>query len=160
MTKGGMTLIDEACAASIYRNMGPATEMSGGSGATIPVGIAGFGARAAFIGKVREDQIGRLLYAHDIRAAGVAFETRPAPQGLATGCSYILVTPDGERTMNTYPRRGAGTDAGRYRPSPGRRLRDRLSREGYSCRTLGKAPKEVPLSRPRPSRMMPAARWR
>jgi sugar/nucleoside kinase (ribokinase family) len=101
MTKGGMTLIDEARAASIYRDMGPATEMSGGSGANTIVGIAGFGARAAFIGKVRDDQIGR-LYAHDIRAAGVAFETRPAPQGPATGCSYILVTPDGERTMNTY----------------------------------------------------------
>src|ERR1700735_5434449 len=101
MTKGGMALIDEARAASIYRDMGPATEMSGGSGANTIVGIAGLGARAAFIGKVREDQIGR-LYAHDIRAAGVAFETRPAPQGPATGCSYILVTPDGERTMNTY----------------------------------------------------------
>src|SRR6202042_2495470 len=52
-------------------------------------------------GKVKDDQIGR-LYMHDIRAAGVAFETRPASQGPATGCSYILVTPDGERTMNTY----------------------------------------------------------
>src|ERR1700723_2996792 len=101
MTKGGMALIDEARAASIYRDMGRATEMSGGSGANTIVGIASLGARAAFIGKVRDDQIGR-LYAHDIRAAGVAFETRPAPQGPATGCSYILVTPDGERTMNTY----------------------------------------------------------
>src|SRR6202521_5037284 len=63
--------------------------------------MANFGARAAFIGKVKDNQIGR-LYAHNIRAAGVAFETRPASQGPATGCSYILVTPDGERTMNTY----------------------------------------------------------
>src|ERR1700726_5227409 len=101
MTKGGMTLIDEARAASIYRDMGPATEMSGGSGANTIVGIANFGARAAFIGKVKDDQIGG-LYTHDIRAAGVAFETRPASDGPATGCSYILVTPDGERTMNTY----------------------------------------------------------
>src|ERR1700688_2465125 len=101
MTKGGMTLIDEARAASIYRDMGPATEMSGGSGANTIVGIANFGARAAFIGKVKDDQIGR-LYTHDIRAAGVAFETKPASDGPATGCSYILVTPDGERTMNTY----------------------------------------------------------
>ena len=101
MTKGGMTLIDEARAAAIYRDMGPATEMSGGSAANTIVGIANLGARAAFIGKVRDDQIGR-LYAHDIRAAGVAFETGPAPDGPATGCSYILVTPDGERTMNTY----------------------------------------------------------
>jgi sugar/nucleoside kinase (ribokinase family) len=101
MTKGGMTLIDEARAGSIYRDMGPATEMSGGSGANTIVGIANFGARAAFIGKVRDDQIGR-LYAHDIRAAGVAFDTAPAFDGPASGCSYILVTPDGERTMNTY----------------------------------------------------------
>ena len=101
MTKGGMALIDEARAAAIYKDMGPATEMSGGSGANTIVGVAGFGARAAFIGKVKDDQIGT-LYTHDIRAAGVAFETKAAEAGPATGCSYILVTPDGERTMNTY----------------------------------------------------------
>ena len=101
MTKGGMSLIGEARAASIYRDMGPATEMSGGSAANTIVGIAGFGARAAYVGKVKDDQIGR-LYVHDIRAAGVAFDTSPASDGPATGCSYILVTGDGERTMNTY----------------------------------------------------------
>ena len=101
MTKGGMALIDEARALSIYQDMGPATEMSGGSAANTIVGVANLGARAAYVGKVRDDQIGR-LYTHDIRAAGVAFETRPAADGAATGCSYILVTPDGERTMNTY----------------------------------------------------------
>jgi sugar/nucleoside kinase (ribokinase family) len=101
MTKGGMSLIDEARATSIYRDMGPATEMSGGSAANTIVGIANFGARTAYVGKVKDDQIGR-LYSHDIRAAKVAFETRPAADGPATGCSYILVTPDGERTMNTY----------------------------------------------------------
>ncbi len=101
MTKGGMALIDEARAASIYRDMGPATEMSGGSAANTIVGVANLGARAAYVGKVRDDQIGR-LYIHDIRAAGVAFETKAAADGPATGCSYILVTPDGERTMNTY----------------------------------------------------------
>jgi adenosine kinase len=101
MAKGGMALIDEARAASIYRDMGPATEMSGGSAANTIVGLANLGARAAYVGKVRDDQIGR-LYTHDIRAAGVAFETKPAAGGPATGCSYILVTPDGERTMNTY----------------------------------------------------------
>ena len=101
MTKGGMSLIDEARATSIYRDMGPAVEMSGGSAANTIVGIANLGARAAYVGKVKDDQIGR-LYMHDIRAAGVAFETRPASDGPATGCSYILVTPDGERTMNTY----------------------------------------------------------
>ena len=101
MTKGGMALIDEARALSIYQDMGPAIEMSGGSAANTIVGVANLGARAAYIGKVRDDQIGR-LYTHDIRAAQVAFETKPATDGPATGCSYILVTPDGERTMNTY----------------------------------------------------------
>src|SRR3954452_18954137 len=101
MTKGGMALIDEARATAIYTDMGPATEMSGGSAANTIVGIANLGARAAYVGKVRDDQIGR-LYTHDIRAAGVACETKAASGGPATGCSYILVTPDGQRTMNTY----------------------------------------------------------
>jgi sugar/nucleoside kinase (ribokinase family) len=101
MTKGSMALIDEARAASIYRDMGPATEMSGGSAANTIVGLASLGARTAYVGKVKDDQIGR-MYAHDIRAAGVAFATKPASEGPATGCSYILVTGDGERTMNTY----------------------------------------------------------
>jgi sugar/nucleoside kinase (ribokinase family) len=101
MTKGGMALIDEARAATIYSDMGPAIEMSGGSAANTIVGLANLGARAAYVGKVKDDQIGR-LYSHDIRAAGVAFETKAASDGPATGCSYILVTPDGERTMNTY----------------------------------------------------------
>src|SRR5260370_21581193 len=101
MTKGGMALIDEARATAICADMGPAAEMSGGSAANTIVGIANLGARAAYVGKVRDDQIGR-LYSHDIRAAGVAFETPAAAGGPATGCSYILVTPDGERTMNTY----------------------------------------------------------
>src|ERR1700716_1659622 len=101
MTKGGMALIDEARAASIYRDMGPATEMSGGSAANTIVGVASFGGRTAYVGKVRDAQIGH-MYIHDIRAAGVAFETGSAVGGPATGCSYIRVTPDGERTMNTY----------------------------------------------------------
>src|SRR5579862_4632925 len=101
MAKGSMSLIDEERAAAIYRDMGTATEMSGGSAANTIVGIASLGARAAYVGKVRDDQIGR-LYTHDIRAAGVTFETKPAAGGPATGCSYILVTGDGERTMNTY----------------------------------------------------------
>src|SRR3979409_1379908 len=100
MTKGGMTLIDETRAASIYRDMGPAIEMSGGSAANTIVGIASLGARAAFVGKVRADRVGGLS-SPATRAAGVAFETVPASDGPATGCSYILVTPDGERTMNT-----------------------------------------------------------
>ena len=101
MTKGSMALIDEARAAAIYEAMGPAIEMSGGSAANTIFGVAGFGAKAAYVGKVKDDQIGR-MYSHDIRAANVAFTTAAATNGPATGCSYILVTPDGERTMNTY----------------------------------------------------------
>jgi sugar/nucleoside kinase (ribokinase family) len=101
MAKGAMALIDEAQAIAIYKDMGPATELSGGSAANTIVGVAELGARAAYVGKVKDDQIGK-LYTHDIRAAKVAFDTVAAIEGPATGCSYILVTPDGERTMNTY----------------------------------------------------------
>jgi adenosine kinase len=101
MHKGGMQLIDEARAHTIYADMGPAIEISGGSAANTIVGIASFGARAAYVGKAKDDELGR-TFAHDIRAAGVAFTTPLAANGPATGRCYILVTPDGERTMNTY----------------------------------------------------------
>ncbi|HVY59881.1 MAG TPA: adenosine kinase [Xanthobacteraceae bacterium] len=101
MPKGSMSLIDEARAEEIYEAMGPAIEISGGSAANTIVGVASFGARAAFAGKVKDDPLGR-AFTHDIRAAGVAFDTAPASTGPSTARSYILVTPDGERTMNTY----------------------------------------------------------
>jgi adenosine kinase len=101
MRKGGMSLIDEPRAQSIYDAMGPAVEVSGGSAANTIVGVAGFGARAGFVGKVKDDELGR-AFAHDIRAAGVAFDTPPAADGPSTARCYIMVTPDGERTMNTY----------------------------------------------------------
>src|SRR5688572_15756126 len=101
MAKGGMSLIDEPRAASIYDAMGSTTESSGGSAANTIVGVASFGARAAFVGKVKDDKLGK-VFAHDIRAAGVAFDTKAAADGPATACCYVLVTPDGERTMNTY----------------------------------------------------------
>ena len=101
MHKGTMALIDEARAKSIYSAMGPAVESSGGSAANTIVGVASFGARAAFIGKVKDDELGR-TFAHDIRAAHVAFDTKPATGGPSTARCYIMVTPDGERTMNTY----------------------------------------------------------
>ena len=101
MHKGTMALIDEARAQAIYAAMGPAVESSGGSAANTIVGVASFGARAAFIGKVRDDELGR-TFAHDIRAASVAFDTKPANNGPSTARCYIMVTPDGERTMNTY----------------------------------------------------------
>jgi sugar/nucleoside kinase (ribokinase family) len=101
MAKGTMQLIDEARAAAIYEAMGPAVEVSGGSAANTIVGAASLGARAAFIGKVRDDDLGR-IFAHDIRKAGVAFSTPPASAGPSTARCYVLVTPDGERTMNTF----------------------------------------------------------
>jgi sugar/nucleoside kinase (ribokinase family) len=101
MRKGAMTLIDEARATGIYDAMGPAVEISGGSAANTIVGCASLGGRAAFVGKVKDDELGR-VFAHDIRAAGVAFDTPPASDGPSTARCYVLVTADGERTMNTY----------------------------------------------------------
>jgi sugar/nucleoside kinase (ribokinase family) len=101
MRKGGMMLIDEARAQAIYDAMGPAVEMSGGSAANTIVGLASLGARTGFVGKIKDDHLGR-AYSHDIRAAGVTFATAPASGGPSTGRCYVLVTPDGERTMNTY----------------------------------------------------------
>ncbi len=101
MQKGGMALIDEARAKAIYDAMGPAIEISGGSAANTIAGVASFGARAAFVGKVKDDALGR-IFRHDITKAGVTFDTRAAADGPSTACSYIMVTPDGERTMNTF----------------------------------------------------------
>jgi adenosine kinase len=101
MRKGTMALIDEARAQAIYDAMGAAVETSGGSAANTTVGLASLGARAAFVGKIKDDGLGR-AFAHDIRAAGVAFDATPAAAGASTGRCYVLVTPDGERTMNTF----------------------------------------------------------
>jgi adenosine kinase len=101
MRKGSMSLIDEARAAGIYDVMGQTVEISGGSAANTIVGVAGFGARAAFVGRIKDDTLGK-VFAHDIRAAGAAFDTAPSADGPSTGRCYILVTPDGERTMHTY----------------------------------------------------------
>jgi sugar/nucleoside kinase (ribokinase family) len=99
--KGRMRLVDAATVTSLYEDMGPGMEISGGSVANTMVGIASFGGRAAFIGKVADDEFGK-IFAHDIRAAGVTFNTRPSSGGAPTARSLILVTPDGERTMNTF----------------------------------------------------------
>jgi sugar/nucleoside kinase (ribokinase family) len=101
MAKGGMALIDETRAEAIYAAMGPAIEISGGSAANTIVGVASFGGRAAFVGTVKDDTLGG-VFMHDIRAANVSFSTPPFKNGPSTARSYILVTPDGERTMNTY----------------------------------------------------------
>jgi sugar/nucleoside kinase (ribokinase family) len=99
--KGAMNLIDEARAEHLFQVMGPATIISGGSAANTAVGAAMLGAKTGFIGKVKTDETGR-LFTHDIRAVGVDFASLPATAGPATARSFIFVTPDGERTMNTY----------------------------------------------------------
>ena len=101
LAKGSMRLIDEPEAERLYKAMGPATIVSGGSAANTIVGIASLGGKAAFIGKVKTDEVGK-IFSHDIDAIGVSFKTAHAVEGVATARSFILVTPDGERTMNTY----------------------------------------------------------
>ena len=99
--KGSMQLIDEAQAQALYDAMGPARIVSGGSAANTIAGLACFGGLGAFVGKVRADDAGH-AFGHDIKAAGVSFATPPAQDGPATARCLVLVTPDGQRTMNTF----------------------------------------------------------
>jgi len=101
LAKGGMMLIDADRATELYGLMEPALEMSGGSAANTIAGIASFGGKAGFIGKVRNDQLGD-VFAHDIRALGVTYGTPSATEGAPTARCLILVTPDAQRTMNTF----------------------------------------------------------
>lgn len=101
MVKGAMELIDEARMVEIYDSMAPATEVSGGSAANTMAGIASLGGLAHYIGRVRDDQLGN-VFVHDIRSLGVGYTTELADDGAATGCCLILVTPDAQRTMNTF----------------------------------------------------------
>jgi sugar/nucleoside kinase (ribokinase family) len=101
MDKGAMMLIDEPRAEAIYGAMGPGIEASGGSAGNTVAGIASLGGRAGYIGKVRDDLLGK-VYRHDITAAGVSFPTPAAQTGPATARCLILVTPDAQRTMNTF----------------------------------------------------------
>ena len=101
LTKGVMTLIDAEQAEAIYAQLPPGIECSGGSAANTIVGIAALGGRAAYMGKVKDDQLGQ-VFRHDIRNAGVAFDTKPASSGPSTARCFVLVTPDAQRTMLTY----------------------------------------------------------
>ncbi|MDJ0607606.1 MAG: adenosine kinase [Kiloniellales bacterium] len=101
LPKGAMTLIDGPRAEALYGAMGPAREISGGSAANTMAGLASLGGQAAFIGKVRNDQLGG-IFGHDIRAAGVAFDTPAATEGAPTARCLIFVTPDAQRTMGTF----------------------------------------------------------
>ena len=106
---GSMNLIDEQRAHKIYEMMGPATEMSGGSVANTIAGFANLGGRAAYIGRVRDDQLGE-IFNHDMRSLGVDIRLQPSPDGAPTARSHIMITEDGQRTMNTYL--GACTELG------------------------------------------------
>lgn len=99
--KGAMTLIDTARAEQLYQAMGPGTEMSGGSAANTAAGLAALGSRAAYIGKVASDQLGE-VFRHDITAQGVSFQTPGDVDGAPTARCLILVTPDAQRSMNTF----------------------------------------------------------
>lgn len=101
MRKGTMCLIDDARAESLYDAMGTATEVSGGSAANTLAGMASLGAKTAFIGKVNDDELGR-IFRHDLNAVGVHFTTPENIGGQPTARCLIVVTPDGQRTMNTY----------------------------------------------------------
>ncbi|QZD90861.1 adenosine kinase [Qipengyuania aurantiaca] len=101
LAKGGMTLVDTERARELYDAMGRATEISGGSAANTLAGMAALGAQCAFVGQVAKDQLGD-IFAHDIRAVGIDFDTAPRDAEPPTARCLIFVTPDGERTMNTF----------------------------------------------------------
>ncbi|MES2119819.1 MAG: adenosine kinase [Pseudomonadota bacterium] len=101
MPKGGMRLLDEREATALYESMGPGRELSGGSAGNTAAGLAALGLRAGFIGQVAADQLGE-IFRHDIQSLGVAFETPPRNDVGATARCLILVTPDAQRTMNTF----------------------------------------------------------
>lgn len=100
IVKGSMTLVDAERALYLYEALGAGVEMSGGSAANTMTGIASFGGKAAYIGKVADDSLGE-VFGHDLRAVGVAFQAVPAMIGVPTGRCLIIVTPDAQRTMNT-----------------------------------------------------------
>ncbi len=101
LNKGTMTLIDAARADALYAMMGPAVEVSGGSAANTIAALASLGGNGAFIGKVRDDQLGA-IFRHDITSLGICFSTLAASEGPPTGRCLIFVTPDAERTMQTF----------------------------------------------------------
>jgi sugar/nucleoside kinase (ribokinase family) len=101
MDKGAMMLVDETRSAALYAAMAPGIEASGGSAGNTIAGVASFGGRAAYLGKVADDQLGQ-VFAHDMRAIGAHFDCAPLIGGAATARSLINVTPDGERTMSTF----------------------------------------------------------
>ena len=109
LTRGTMALIDSVRAEELYAGMGPATEASGGSAANTAVGLASLGSAVGYIGRIRDDQLGG-VFAHDIQASGVRFDNPQVSEGQPTGRCLIIVTPDAQRTMNTFL--GAASELG------------------------------------------------
>lgn len=109
LVKGAMTLVDAERSAALYDAMGPGVEASGGSAGNTMAGIASLGGKGGYIGKVRDDQLGR-IFQHDIRAVGIEYNNPLAADGPSTGRCLIMVTPDAQRTMNTFL--GAAVDLG------------------------------------------------
>src|SRR5258707_2873063 len=101
LAKGTMTLVDLDRSAAVYESMPAGIEVSGGSAANTAAGVASLGGAAAFVGKVRDDALGE-IFTHDLRSTGVVYTTPAATSGPPTARCLILVTPDAERTMNTY----------------------------------------------------------
>ena len=107
--RGAMTMVDAARSDEIYAGLGPAQETSGGSAANTAVGVAAFGGRSAFVGRIADDTFGK-VFAHDLRSAGVEFDVSPATDGAPTGRCLVIVGADAERTMCTYLGAGAEID--------------------------------------------------
>ena len=101
LERGAATMVGGPRSSEVYEAMGPATEVSGGSAANTAAGVASFGGRAAYIGRVATDTFGH-VFAHDLRGVGVRFESMPATDGPPTGRCLVIVTPDAQRTMCTY----------------------------------------------------------
>ena len=108
--RGAMTMVDAARSDEIYAEMGPATEASGGSAANTAAGVASFGGKAAYIGRVADDAFGK-VFSHDLRSLGVHFDTPVAVSGSPTGRCLVIVTPDAQRTLCTFLGAGAELDA-------------------------------------------------
>jgi sugar/nucleoside kinase (ribokinase family) len=129
LEKGTMTLVDAARAAELYDRIGPAIEASGGSAANTAAGLASLGGRAAFLGKVADDQLGQ-VFIHDLRSTGVAFDVAPVSGSAPTAHCLVLVTPDAQRTMNTHL--GIAAEIGAHDVDPSLLDRARLTfLEGY-----------------------------
>jgi sugar/nucleoside kinase (ribokinase family) len=154
LSRGGMTLVDADQAKVLYDAMGPAREISGGSAANTLAGLALLGAKCAFIGQVAQDQLGE-VFAHDIRSGGISFDTPVGPASPPTGRCLIFVTPDGQRTMNTF------LGASQFLPASA--LDDKaiadaqvLYLEGYLWDPRNRA---TPCAAPSPPPRTPVARW-